>query len=137
MEKAYRGFGSELTNEISLVEADMNRFYSLKKGDFTGKAGIEKRLTDGIKIKLAYLEIDAPHLDVIGQEPVYSGDRIVGSITSGGFGHAVGKNLAFAYVEPEFAEKGATFEVEMNGDRYAATVLTDAAYDAENQRLRS
>lgn len=137
MEKAYRGFGSELTNEISLVEADMNRFYSLKKGDFTGKAGIEKRLTDGIKIKLAYLEIDAPHLDVIGQEPVYSGDRIVGSITSGGFGHAVGKNLAFAYVEPEFAEKGATFEVEMNGERYAATVLTDPAYDAENQRLRS
>lgn len=137
MEKAYRGFGSELTNEVSLVEADMDRFYALKKGDFIGKAGIERRLADGVKIKLAYVEIDAPHLDVIGQEPVYAGERIIGSVTSGGFGHAVGKNLAFVYVQPEFAEKGATFEVEMIGERFRATVLGDPAYDPANERLRA
>lgn len=137
IEKAYRGFGSELTNEISLVEADMNRFYSLKKGDFIGKAGIERRLAEGVKIKLAYIEIDAPHLDVIGQEPVYVGEDIVGSVTSGGFGHSVGKNLAFAYVSPKYASGGAELEVEMNGKRYSARVLADPAYDPENLRLRA
>ncbi len=137
MEKAYRGFGSELTNEISLVEADMDRFYSLKKDNFVGKAGIEKRLADGVKIKLAYVAVDAPHLDVIGQEPVYFGDRIIGSVTSGGFGHAVGKNLAFVYVEPEFATKDATFDIEMNGERYKAVVLGDPIYDPNNERLRA
>lgn len=137
MEKGYRGFGSELTNEISLVEADMDRFYSLRKGDFVGRAGIERRLAEGVKLKLAYVAVDAPDLDVIGQEPVYDGDRIIGSVTSGGYGYAVGQNLAFAYVEPEFAKPGARFEIEMVGGRYPARVLDGGAYDADKQRLRA
>jgi dimethylglycine dehydrogenase len=136
MEKAYRGFGSELTNEVSLVEADMDRFYSLQKTDFIGKEGIEKRLEAGPKIKLAYVEVDAPHLDIIGQEPVYDGDRIIGSVTSGGFGHAIGKNLAFLYVYPEYASPGSSFEIEMLGHRYPARVIDQPAYDPKNERMR-
>ena len=137
MEKAYRGFGSELTNEVSLVEADMARFYALGKGDFIGRSGIERRLAGGIRTKLAYVAVDASHLDVIGQEPVYAGDRIVGTVTSGGYGHSVRRNLAFIYVEPTYAGAGTYVEIEMLGTRYRATVLAEAAYDPSNSRMRS
>jgi dimethylglycine dehydrogenase len=137
MEKAYRGFGSELTNEISLVEAGMDRFYSLKKADFVGKSGIERRLRDGVAIKLVYLAVDAPHLDVLGQESVWTDDKLVGAVTTGGFGYAVGKTLAFAYVKSGFASPGAVLNVEMNGRRYAAEVLAVPAYDPENLRMRA
>ncbi len=137
IEKAYRGFGSELTNEISLVEAGMDRFYSLRKGDFVGRSGIERRLRDGVRIKLVYLSVDAPHLDVIGQESVWKGDALIGAVTTGGFGHAVGKTLAFAYVKPDFSVPGTAFEVEMNGERFVAKVLAEPAYDPENIRLRA
>ncbi len=137
MEKAYRGFGSELTNEITLVEADMSRFYSLTKPDFVGKVAIEAQLAEGPKLMLAYMEIDAPQLDVVGQEPVYVGEEIVGSVTSGGYGHFVKKNLAFAYVRPDLANVGTEFEVEMGGDRYPARVIAQPAYDPDNLRMRA
>ena len=53
IEKAYKGWGSELTGEISLVEADMNRFYNLtKKNNFIDTKAIKERLEKGIKIKV-------------------------------------------------------------------------------------
>lgn len=137
MEKAYRGFGSELTNEITLVEADMNRFIGTDKSDYIGHKAVKEKLDNGVKIKLSYLSIDAPHLDVIGQEPVYFEGRIVGSVTSGGFGHHVGENLAFAYVEEPLAAAGIQFEVEMLGVRYAAKVLAEPIYDPANVKMRS
>jgi dimethylglycine dehydrogenase len=137
MEKAYRGFGSELSSEITLIEADMERFAATgKKDSFVGREATLKRKQEGIRWKLAYLSIDAPHLDVLGSEAVYSGDRIVGLITSGGFGHSVKANLAFSYVEPEFAEPATELEVEMLGERYRAEVLGAAMYDPNNERLR-
>ena len=136
MEKAYRGFGSELTNEISLVEGDMDRFYALGKGEFTGRDALKARLANGVAIKLAYVSIDAPDLDIIGQEPVYHGNRIIGTVTSGGFGHMVGKNLAFVYVETAYANAGTNFDIEMLGNRYGAVVLSEPAYDPTSARMR-
>lgn len=137
MEKAYRGFGSELSNELSLIEADMERFAALDKGDFIGRAALLKRKQEAIQWKLAYLALGADHLDVMGSEAIYAQGRIVGVVTSGGFGHAVGKNLAFAYVEPEFADGAAALEIEMLGERYSATVLKAPSYDPMNERLRA
>jgi dimethylglycine dehydrogenase len=136
MEKAYRGFGSELTNELSLIEADMERFVALDKGDFTGRAAVLKRKQEGVQWKLVYLAHDAEQLDIMGSEAVYSGGRIVGVVTSGGVGHSVGKNLAFAYVEPEFAAPDSTLEIEMLGDLYTAEILAAPVYDPANERLR-
>jgi dimethylglycine dehydrogenase len=136
MEKAFRGFGSELSSEISLIEADMERFAALDKDGFIGRDALLKRKQQGVQWKLAYLSVGADHLDVLGSEAIYSGDRVVGVVTSGGFGHSVSKNLAFAYVEPEFANADAKLEIEMLGKRYAAKVLEAAIYDPLNERPR-
>ena len=137
MEKAYRGFGWELSNELTLLEADMERFIGFNKDDFIGKAALLKRKQEGMRWKLAYMEVDADDLDILGSEAVYLNDRIVGVVTSGGYGHATGLNLVFAYVEPELASPATELEMEMLGRRYRCRVLAAPAYDPKNERLRS
>jgi dimethylglycine dehydrogenase len=62
------------------------------------------------------------------------GDQVVGVCTSGAYGHATGKSLTFAYVEPGMT-KG--LEVIILGERRALTVLDAPAWDPENARQKA
>ena len=136
MEKCYRGMGADLTNEISPIEAGLERFVSMKKDAFIGREALERIKSKGVALKLVYLEVDALDADCMGGEPIHANDRVVGVTTSGGFGHRVQKSLAFAYVEPAFAKVGTQIEVEVLEDRRSATVLeSEPAYDPANERL--
>ena len=137
MEKAYKGWGGELTNEITMVEAGMERFVNLDKGDFIGRDAVARRKEEGIDLQCVYLEVADGDADPMGNEPIYDGERIVGVSTSGGYGHAVRKALAFAYVEPGLAEPGTPLEIEILGERRKAMVLAEPAYDPRNERLRA
>ncbi len=134
MEKAYRAWGTELTTEVTPLEAGIEGFVDFSK-DFIGKDAVEKRRADGLVLKLLYLSVEAGDNDVAGNEPVYSGDKIVGITTSGGYGHTTGLSLAFAYVEPEFANAEAGLEIALLGDRRKTQILTEAVYDPGNERL--
>jgi len=136
MEKAYRSWGEELTNEVTLIAADMERFVAFDK-DFVGKAATLRAKQEGSPIKLVCLAVDSVDSDCHGNEPVYRDDRLVGLTTGGAYGHAVGHSLAFAYVEPGLALAGERFEVLMLGRRCAARVLARAAWDPENARLKA
>ncbi|MEM7091881.1 MAG: FAD-dependent oxidoreductase [Actinomycetota bacterium] len=138
IEKGYKAMGSELTTEITPVEADLGRFVDYST-DFLGKAATEERLAmgDDIEMILVYCEVDADDNDCRGNEPIYAGDERIGLTTSGTWGHTVGKSLAFAYVTPPFKEPGSTFEIQLMGERRGATVLGDAAWDPTNERARS
>jgi dimethylglycine dehydrogenase len=138
MEKCYRGIGAEMTNEISPVEADLGRFVSMKKGDFVGRAAIERIRSEGVTQQLVYLEVDAVDADCMGGEPIYADGRIVGVTTSGGYGHRTGKSLAFAYVAPEFTSIGTKIEVGILESRRPAMVIeSEPVYDRENERLKA
>jgi dimethylglycine dehydrogenase len=137
MEKAYRGWGSELTSEIDMFEGSMERFIRLDKADFVGRAASLARRQQGPRIKLVYLAVEATDSDCMGNEPVYAGERLVGVTTSGAFGHAVGKSLAFAYVDPSMTAPGTEFAIPLLGERRRAVVLEDAAWDPANERLRA
>jgi dimethylglycine dehydrogenase len=137
MEKAYKGWGAELTNEITMVEADMERFVRMDKGDFVGREALAKRQEEGIALACVYLQMGDGDADPLGNEPILDGERIVGVSTSGGYGHAVGKTLAFAYVEPGLAVPGSRVEIEILGERRKAEVLGEPAYDPMNQRLKA
>jgi dimethylglycine dehydrogenase len=136
MEKGYRGWGSELTNEVDMFEGSMERFIRLDKEDFIGRAASLGHKQRGPRIKLVYLEIEAKDSDALGNEPIYRGEKLVGLTTSGAFGHAVKKSLAFGYVEPQLARTGEVFEVLMQGDKRRARIIPEPAYDADNKRLR-
>jgi len=137
LEKAYRGFGQELTNEVTMFEAAMERFLALDKGEFVGREATLRAREKGPRFLLAYLEVDAADADCLGNEPVFAEGRRVGVTTSGGYGFAVGKSLAFAYVEPPLAAPGTPLGVEILGDRRPARVLAEPAWDPANERLRA
>jgi dimethylglycine dehydrogenase len=102
MEKGYRGYGAELTNEITLIEADCTRFLRLRaRATFRGRAATLAVQAKGITA-LAGLWRDCRHRlrRIYGGEAVMQGTSVVGVCTSGSYGHATGKSLTFAYVEP-------------------------------------
>ncbi len=138
MEKAYRAWGAELTSEVGMDEAGMDRFLRLDKPAFTGRDASLAARARGARTRLVYLEVAAADSDCMGNEPVYAGSRLVGVTTSGAYGHAAGKSLAFAYVDPGSAEPGTAFEVLLLGERRAAVALPDGGvWDRDNERVRA
>ena len=147
LEKGYRGWGAELTNEVTMIDADMARFLRLDKGDFVGRqATLEQQQRtagntgDGLKsvpFQLVYFEVDATDSDVRGSEPLYHGDECVGVTTSGGYGHYVRKSLGFGYVPPQLAQPGTELGVDLLGERRRVKVLKEPVYDPANERLRA
>lgn len=136
LEKGYKGWGSELTTEITPVEADIERFVDYESS-FVGKQSVLARKSEGIKTKLVLVSVNVDDADCLGNEPALDGDRPMGIVCSGAFGHRTGVSLAFVYVEPQFARSGATFEVPILGVRRTATVLDLPPYDPQNVRLRA
>ena len=139
LEKMYRGWRTDLSTEYSLIEAGMERFVRFdKNADFTGREALKAHCDDGPPNRLVCLEVDAGDADCIASEPVLdaSGD-IIGTTTSGGYAHHIGKSLAIAYVRSTHAEDGVEVTVDILGERRSATVRTDAFYDPGNERLNS
>ena len=136
-EKAYYSWGVELINEITLIEAGMERFVDFDKGDFIGREALIRRQQEQLAWNIVFVEVDAEDADVRGSEPALDGEKVIGVTTSGAYGYAVQKSLAFVYVPPEYGEPGTTFDIEILGRRRCSKVLAEAAYDPLNKRLRS
>ena len=131
MEKAFKGAG-ELTNEVTLPEADMMRFVRLDK-TFRGKVATEAAAVQPRRWVCAYLEVaEDGASDGNGGEAVLSGGRPVGTVSSIAFGHAVRRLLAFVYVKPEHADPGTELDVIVVGEPRRARVLAEPAYDPQN-----
>jgi dimethylglycine dehydrogenase len=137
MEKGYRGWGSELTSEIDMFEASMDRFIRLEKDDFIGKAASLSRKQKGQRMKLVCFAVENTDADCRGNEPVYHDGKVVGITTSGGFGHAVNQSLAFAYVQPDMIAAGTTFDVMMFTEMRSARIVSDPVWDPKNERLKA
>ena len=135
IEKGYKAWSTELTNELTMLEADMSRFVDFNKSDFVGKSATVDLAPRPLKI--VYLQVEATDTDARGGEPVLDGDRCIGVVTSGAYGHRVRNSLAFACVPPQFAAPGTTFDVLIQGERRPATVLEHAAFDPGNVRMRA
>ena len=137
MEKAFKGAG-ELTNEVTLPEADVMRFVKLDKGEFMGKGETAASLDSKLPWICAYLSIDAQgNVDGNGSEAVLLNGQSVGLTSSVAYGHTVGSILAFAYVKPEVAVPGTEVEVVLLGEPRKARILGEAAYDPENIKPRT
>ena len=134
IEKGYKAWTAELTNELNMLEADMARFINFGKADFVGKAATLEH--NPRHLKIVYAEVAATDTDARGGEPVLAGDRCIGVVTSGAYGHRVNKSLVFACIDLAFAAAGSTFEVLIQDERRPATVLGAPAFDADNSRMK-
>jgi dimethylglycine dehydrogenase len=139
MEKSYRMWGSDLTRDYTPFEASLDRFVRMNKGDFIGKAALEKQLAEGVPHRFVTLEVHGvTDADPLGNEPLFAADgRMVGRATAGYYGHVLQKSLAIGYIKPEFAEVGTELSIEILGERKRATVVVESPYDPANADLRA
>ena len=137
MEKMYRAYGGEFTEEISGVEAGMGRFIDTSR-DFIGCENIKKRAADSGSIQLAYLLFDDDiACECYGNEAIYHNGELIGLTTSGAFGHRIGKSLAFAYLKPELINQDLEVTIDTSIGTRTAHIEMDAIYDPANEKLRS
>ncbi|MFF5498370.1 FAD-dependent oxidoreductase [Streptomyces aquilus] len=135
LEKGYRSFGTDMTYEHDPYEAGVGFAVKLDKGDFIGKAALERRKSD-VRRKLTCLTIADPHSVVLGKEPVYDGDRAVGYVTSAAYGYTIGKGIAYAWLPTELTTPGTALHIGYFDQRVEATVAEEPLFDPTMSRLR-
>ena len=137
LEKGFKGAG-ELTNEVTLPEADVMRFVRLDKGDFIGKAetlaSVEAASRPWVCVHIA-VEPNGVY-DGHGGEAVLHKGKVVGATSSLAYGHAVKKIVGFAYVKPEASEAGTAIEVVIMNEKREGVILGEPLYDANNSKPR-
>ena len=92
----------------------------------------------GFDNKLVTLEVHNPKdADVLGNNPIYKDDKVVGRATGGEYGFRLDKSIALAMVKPDLANVGEKLKVDILGKMYEATILEESPYDVENKLLRA
>ncbi|MGI3183568.1 GcvT family protein [Nioella aestuarii] len=132
LEKGYRGWGADLTTERSPLESGLAAFTKTEGRQFPGRDVMLSRSGDWHSV---LLHIEDGTTDPFYSHPVWQGERIIGIVTSGGFGHRVGHALALALLREPLS--GEALSIEVLGQRRAATVLDRPPFDPENICLRA
>jgi 4-methylaminobutanoate oxidase (formaldehyde-forming) len=134
LEKGYRAWATDLTAETTPFEAGLGFAVKLDKGDFIGREALERAEP---RQKLVCIVLDDPRAVALGSEPVRSGEEIVGRVTSGGYGYAVGASIAYAYMPLTHAEPGTAVAIDIFGDWVEGEVRADPLYDPKGERIRA
>ena len=122
-------YGDELTEEITPLEAGLGMFVKLdKEGGFIGRDALAKQKIEGPKKKLVGLEIDSPATARHGFEVLDLEGATVGHITTGYNSITVGKNIAMALVNADYAGLGSKLQVKIRRKVVPATVVKKRFY---------
>ncbi len=136
LEKFFGSWMREFKPDYTPAETGLDRFVSWKKNDFMGRdAAMRERETPPTR-KLVSFIVDAEDADVVAWEPIFDGDDVIGYVTSGGYAHFAQKSVALGLIPRERAEDGATFDIEILGQRRRATLTTTPLFDADGARMR-
>ena len=137
LEKSFGTWAREYRPIYGPYEAGLGRFVDLKKDSFVGRAAALEEKESGGKLRLVTFSVDAGDADASGDEPIWHDDRVIGWVTSGGYGHGVQRSLALGYVPKEYAGLAGGFEIEILGERRKATRQAAAVFDPDGSRMRS
>jgi dimethylglycine dehydrogenase len=138
LEKSFGIWAAEFTQDRTPRMTGMDRWIAWDKGDFLGrKAALAESKGPPPERQLVTLEIDADDADATGYEPVWRLGAMVGFVTSGGYGHTIGKSLAMALVAPDVAEIGSELSVHIVGAERKARVIAPSPYDPMGKAMRA
>ena len=143
IEKAYRHWGHDIADEDLPLEAGLGFAVAMDKpGGFIGREALLRQKERGLTRRLAQFVMEDVEPLLYHNEPILRGDKIVGRITSGMFGHTIGRAIGLGYVEnggevvtPEFIQSN-QFEIEVAGARFASKGFAEAAVRPENLRVK-
>jgi dimethylglycine dehydrogenase len=137
LEKSFGTWAREYRPIYGPYEAGLGRFVDLKKGDFIGRSAAAEEKDRSGRLQLVAFTVAAADADASGDEPIWHDGRVVGAVTSGGYGHSAQASIALGYIPAEIAAADTGFEVEIIGARRAARRLHAAAFDPRGLRMRS
>src|SRR6202035_933079 len=120
--------GHEISDTINVWEAGLDRFCKMEKTEFVGRAALEKAKAAGAKRTLVGLEMTQRGIARDGYKVEDTNGREIGYVTSGSPAPFLKKNIALAYVPPEFAALGTELKVEIRGQGVKATVVPTPFY---------
>jgi 4-methylaminobutanoate oxidase (formaldehyde-forming) len=151
IEKAYRHWGHDITDEDTPLEAGLAFAVKFDKaGGFIGRDALLRQKESALRKRLVQFKLNSPEPLLYHNEPIWKGDSIVGFIRSGMYGHSLGAAVGLGYVvtAPDGAASGAAagtapaaigaddYDIEVAGTRYAATASLQPLYDARNERIK-
>lgn len=134
LEKGYFHWKSDLITEYTPFETGLDRFVKMDKPDFIGKAALKVRDT---RRKLVTLIVDTTSAPAHSGASIMAGGKVVGTVSSGDWGHRVNQNIALGFIDAEFAENDTALTIDILGHLIPAHRATSPLYDPENSRLKS
>ncbi|WJY21486.1 FAD-dependent oxidoreductase [Fontisubflavum oceani] len=141
IEKGFRHFGHDITGEDHVLEAGLGFAVKTAKPDFIGRDAVLRRKDEGLQSRLLQFQLTEPEPLLFHAEPILRNGEIVGYITSGNYGHTLGASIGMGYV-PCAGEAAAdvlasSYEIEVAGDRIAATPSLKPLYDPKSERVKA
>jgi glycine cleavage system aminomethyltransferase T len=143
IEKAYRHWGHDITEEDTPLEAGLGFAVAFRKRDFIGREALMRQKETGIKRRLVTFALEDPARMLYHSEPIWRDGKLVGRLTSGMFGHTVGRPIGLGYVEEQGQLVGdncvrdGKFEIEIAGERVPASAALGALYDPRSERIKA
>ncbi len=143
LEKGYRAWGADIGPDHTPVEAGLIWACKMKSGlPFRGRAALVDQVQNGVKKRLAGFTVDDPSVVLLGRETILRDGERVGWLSSGGYGHTVGKPIGYGLirsaqgVSEAFILSG-TYELDVASERIPAKVHLTPLYDPQNRAIRA
>jgi glycine cleavage system T protein len=141
IEKAYRHFGHDITDEDHVLEAGLGFAVRTKKAEFIGRDAVLRKAEAGLSRRMVQFRLTDPEPLLFHNEAVVRDGRIVGPVTSGNYGHFLGGAIGMGYVpcegQTEAEVLASRYEIEVAGVRHAAVASLVPMYDPKSERVRS
>jgi 4-methylaminobutanoate oxidase (formaldehyde-forming) len=145
IEKAYRHWGHDITDEDTPLEAGLGFAVAWDKpGGFIGRDALLRQREGGVARRLVQFRLTDPEPLLYHNEPIWRDGAIVGHVTSGMFGHSVGAAVGLGYVgDPDGGPVDAgyvndgRYEIEVAGERVSATASLRPLYDPTGARMKA
>jgi 4-methylaminobutanoate oxidase (formaldehyde-forming) len=142
IEKGYRHWGHDITDEDTPLEGGLGFAVDFAKtGGFIGKEALLRQKEEGLKRLLVTFAMESAEPLLYHNEPIWRDGEMVGYVTSGMFGHTVGRAIGMGYVANEggvdsrFVESG-SYEIEVACERFPARASLEPLYDPKHERVR-
>ncbi len=142
IEKAYRHWGHDITDEDTPLEAGLGFACAFDKNQpFIGRDALLRQKETGIGKRLVQFQLEDPEPLLYHNEPIYRDGEIVGYLSSGNYGHHLGAAIGLGYVHhadgvPADFIKSGSYEIEVACERFVAKASLRPLYDPKSERVK-
>ncbi|MEM9425456.1 MAG: FAD-dependent oxidoreductase [Pseudomonadota bacterium] len=137
LEKGFLHWKGDILTEFDPFETGLDRFVRPNKSTFIGQAALAKRMAEGPRKRLVTLSVDCKDRPAHPGASLMQSGGVVGTVTSGDWGHRTSLNLALAFVDPAVADVETNVEIDLLGQLVPAKVIAPSPYDPNFTRLKS